>query len=439
MMKMKQFKRILTVLCVMALLCAMCPLGTAPVFAEKAGDFTYNINDDGTSVTVTRYTGSETAVVIPDTINGYPVTRIGDCAFTDCTVLQNITIPDCVTSIGWHAFYNTAYYNNTSNWNQQVLYIENYLIEAKTDIAGDYVIKDGTTAIAYGAFRDCTLLESIFIPDSVTFLNHAVFSGCAALQNITLPDNAMFIGSFAFKNTAYYNHEENWEQQVLYIGNHLIEAQNTINGDYVMKDGTKTIAYGAFQHCTLLENIAIADSVTTIGGAAFNGCTALQCIAIPSGVTSIGEMAFYGCSSLKRITLESGITDIPHFSFGWCTSLESVIVSDSVKSIASHAFYECTALKTVYYSGSRSTWDAMIIQQDNAAFTKALIRFEGDLTGFEVIDIADATLLFRAVNGRIRLSPEEEAVADITDDGAINIADATMLFRYINGRISTLD
>ena len=53
---------------------------------------------------VTGYEGTPTAVVIPDTYDGLPVTSIGDYAFAYCTSLASVTIPDSVTSIGWGAF-----------------------------------------------------------------------------------------------------------------------------------------------------------------------------------------------------------------------------------------------------------------------------------------------------------------------------------------------
>ncbi len=65
--------------------------------------FTYTITND--TVTITGYTGAGGAVTIPSTLNGLPVTSIGDRAFYQCTNLTSVTIPDCVTSIGDYAFF----------------------------------------------------------------------------------------------------------------------------------------------------------------------------------------------------------------------------------------------------------------------------------------------------------------------------------------------
>ncbi len=98
---------------------------------------------------------------------GNSVTRIGSQAFYYCESLKSIRIPNSVTSIGYGAFYNTALYNNKSNWENGVLYIDNCLIDMKSNYTGSYTIKRGTRVIAESALYGSPLLESVTIPDSV--------------------------------------------------------------------------------------------------------------------------------------------------------------------------------------------------------------------------------------------------------------------------------
>ncbi len=255
---------------------------------------------------------SLTSITIPNS-----VTSIGGSAFYGCTSLKNIVIGDKVTEIVSSAFENTAYYNNEDNWQDGVLYIGNCLIKAKDTISGAYKIKDGTKAIAYSAFYGCTSLTSVIIPNSVTSIGAYAFYGCTSLKNIVIGDKVTEIVSSAFENTAYYNNEDNWQDGVLYIGNCLIKAKDTISGAYKIKDGTKAIAGDAFDGCTGLTSITIPDSVTSIGCEAFGFCTGLTSITIPDSVTSIEHYTFLGCSSLSEINYLGCEGQWNNIDIGW--------------------------------------------------------------------------------------------------------------------------
>ena len=220
---------------------------------------------------------SLTSVTIPNS-----VTSIGSSAFSGCSSLTSITIPNSVTSIGHDAFSSTGIYSNESNWENDVLYISNCLIEAKDNISGSYTIKDNTRLLADKAFNGCSSLTSIVIPNSVTS-----------------------IGSQTFSSTGIYSNESNWENDVLYISNCLIEAKDNISSSYTIKDNTRLLADQAFNGCSSLTSITIPNSVTSIGINAFRVCSSFTTITIPNSVTSIGNWAFDGCSSLNTIYVEA--------------------------------------------------------------------------------------------------------------------------------------
>jgi hypothetical protein len=103
-----------------------------------------------------------------------------------------------VTSIGQSAFYRAAYYNDENNWQDGVLYIGQYLIEAKSSISGAYTIKEGTRVIADHAFEDCSGLIRVTIPDSVTSIGYKAFYKCSALTSVTIPNSVTSIGWNSF-------------------------------------------------------------------------------------------------------------------------------------------------------------------------------------------------------------------------------------------------
>ncbi|MBR5772146.1 MAG: leucine-rich repeat protein, partial [Clostridia bacterium] len=182
------------------------------------------------------------------------VTSIGACAFWRCTGLTSITIPNSVTNIGFRAFY----YCGLTSIN----------------------IPDSVTNIRSQAFYGCTGLTSVTIPDSVTSIDNSAFSGCSGLTSITIPDSVTSIGKDAFSNTAYYKNTDNWTDDILYIGNHLISAESTISGNIIIEDGIKSVADGAFYGCYSVTSVTIPRSVTVIDGYAFANCTSLTNITV---------------------------------------------------------------------------------------------------------------------------------------------------------------
>ena len=142
------------------------------------------------TITITLYTGSGGIVTIPSTINGLPVTSIGDHAFSDCTSLASVTIPSGVTNIGTWAFVGC------------------------TSLAS-VTIPNGVTSIEGGAFSGCTSLTSVTIPNSVTTLNEGsysmwqyTFGRCTNLTSVNFQGNAPILDSHVFdgyvKATVYY-------------------------------------------------------------------------------------------------------------------------------------------------------------------------------------------------------------------------------------------
>ena len=134
-------------------------------------------------------------VTLPDS-----VTSIGDWAFYCCSSLTSVTIGDSVTSLGRDAFYGTGYYNDSSNWINDVLYIGEYLIKAKSSISGDLEIRPGTKSIGKYAFADCSRLTSVTIPVGVTEIGEYAFDDCSRLERAVLPDSVIKIGDSAFFN-----------------------------------------------------------------------------------------------------------------------------------------------------------------------------------------------------------------------------------------------
>ncbi len=197
-------KKMISSLCSLAVFLTLFAGLSLPIkaFAMWA-DYTYEIVDG--EAMITGYYGDDTNFKIPDTIDGYPVTTIGDYAFCECFSLVSVTIPDSVTTIGWGAFSTCASLESVS-------------------------IGNSATTIGGYAFYGCTSLKSVTIPDSVTMIGYGAFSGCTLLESVTIPESVTCIGESAFNDCAsitdvyYAGTKAQWNKITIWDFNDLYSA-----------------------------------------------------------------------------------------------------------------------------------------------------------------------------------------------------------------------
>ena len=137
-----------------------------------AANFEIAENEDGT-VTISRYIGTETDIVIPSQIGGKTVSAIGNVtgttgAFEGCTSITAVVIPDGVTEIQDNAFYG------------------------------------------------CTSLETVAIPSSVTLLRNCAFCDCPNLRAVYFKGDAPQQANYVFDSTEnvtmyYQDGTSGWE------------------------------------------------------------------------------------------------------------------------------------------------------------------------------------------------------------------------------------
>ena len=279
----------------------------------------------------------ESNIVIEDGI-----ISIADYAFSGCTGLTSINIPNSVTSIGDYAF-NGCTGLTSINIPNSVTSLSGFSgCTGLTTIN----IPESVTRIGGSAFSGCSGLISIVIPEGVTSIGGNAFEDCSNLASITIPNSVTSVGTLAFKGTAWYN---NLPDGLVYIGKVVYGYKGTMpNGtEITINEGTINIIFGAFLNCSGLTSIAIPNSVTWIGGSAFSGCRGLTSISIPNSVTSIELGTFEDCRNLTSIIIPNSVTSIASEAFSGCSNLTSITIPNSVTSIGSDAFNYCYNLISV--------------------------------------------------------------------------------------------
>ena len=158
---------------------ALCLLSAA-AFAQTEGDFDYFISDG--QATITGYTGSASVLILPDRLDGYPVTAIRYCAFRNCPSLTQVVIPEGVISIGSRAFQNCP---------------------SLTQV----VFPQSVQRLDTHAFHGCCRLKQILLPDHLVRVHTLAFYGCSAVRYCA-PDSrtaqTLRAAGLAFSNAADY-------------------------------------------------------------------------------------------------------------------------------------------------------------------------------------------------------------------------------------------
>ena len=289
-----------------------------------------------------------TTITIPNSI-----TSIGESAFSFCSGLTSITIPNSVTSIGGNAFSGCSGLTSITIPNS-VTSIGEYAFYGCSGLRS-VVIPENVTSIGDAAFADCSALTSITIPNSVTSIGLEMFRGCSSLTSITIGNSVTNIVTGAFDGCSelaniivdgdnlVYDSRENCNAIIEKETNKLIKGcKNTI-----IPNSVTSIGNSAFEACIGLTSITIPEGVISIGNSAFSGCNGLTSITIPNSVTSIGHHAFNFCNGLISITIPNSVTSIEGYTFNGCIGLESVTIGNSVASIGDNAFRSCENLTNV--------------------------------------------------------------------------------------------
>jgi BspA type Leucine rich repeat region (6 copies) len=381
-------------------------------FAAQA-QFKYTTNNG--AITITRYTGSDGMVAVPNSLDGFPVTTIGGSAFAS-TGVGSVVLPNSITNIGYEAFVSCANLTNVTI-PSSVLQVQNFaflgcpllaniavdphnafyssvdgvlfdknqtvLMQCPETKTGTYTVPDTVSTIGSEAFYGCGNLTNVMLGRSVSSVSTGggdMFFNCTHLVAITVNTNNPFftgIDGVLFKKD----------------GSVLVLYPFGRAGTYTIPNGAASIGYAAFYYRQGLTGVTMPASLTDITDGAFSSCGALAAFnvdgnnavfssldgvlfdkaqstlllfppahpaaayTVPGGVKNIHDNAFIDCEGLTSVTLGGGVTNIGGYAFLNCNNVTAFFFPGSPPSADSTAFTGDSGAKAYYLPGATG-WGA---------------------------------------------------------------------------------
>ena len=236
--------------------------------------------------------------------------EVGQYVFNGCKKLVNINMPDKAISIKRDMFTGTGFYEDINNWDNGVLYVDNYLVSINSDFikTTQYTVKEGTISIASNAFlNNARNLKTINLPEGLIIIGEEAFNNLSSLIQINIPSTVKSIGYNAFAGTKIYDNQSYWVDNGFYIDNWLINVKKVSLNEFSVKEGTIGISDGKDTglfptKAQTITKLTLPSSLKFIGERSFRRLRISELI-LPSGLESIGKQAFMSCASLSSVNL----------------------------------------------------------------------------------------------------------------------------------------
>lgn len=253
---------------------------------------------------------SDAALVIPETIEGCPVSELADGLFKNCDGLVTVTLPSGVSAIGDSMFYGCSTLREVNC--------------------------SALSALGAYAFFECSALETLPDLSGITEIGDYTFYNCDALQTLTFPA-LKHIGAYAFYDC---------DQLLTFFGPGTMLSI----GDYAFKGcdalisatGNKNVqSFGTecFADCKKLTNVSCSDNLTVLGTGCFSGCETLNSVSLSGTLTMIPDRCFYNCYAITSMTIPASVSKIGSMAFFNCIRLTTLTIpGTAITNIAADAF-----------------------------------------------------------------------------------------------------
>lgn len=285
--------------------------------------------------------------------------------FSYCTGLENVYVPDNITSINMWGFRGCSALKS-------VRFSENL------SQIGDY------------GFSECTSLDNVTFPASMTSTSDNSFSNCSSLRNLDLGKNLLVIGPSAFENDSILSG---------------VNIPETVYG----------LGVGAFKSCVSLPYVKIPKGdLTTVSKESFKGCNGIEWISLSENITSLGENAFEGCTGIKYVksyamTPPEGLVNFP-----------SDVETNGTLFVPEDNDEYPDVLGDYQYSPTWENWGTFKRITENTLLSSlTLNQSDAHLKASETLALVVTVSPDEATNKKVDWKSDDETVASVSADGVV--------------------
>ncbi|HIZ63287.1 MAG TPA: leucine-rich repeat domain-containing protein [Firmicutes bacterium] len=280
-----------------------------------------------------------TSIVFPDTIRDLS----GNYMFDGCSKLTQITFPSIPVAVEYSFLDGSGYYNDASNWENGVLYLNRHLITVNDDFVSktEYTVKEGTICIANHAFVGAGIslkVKKITLPEGLLSIGAGAFNKCSLLTETNIPSSVRYVGKDAYYETALYqvgktNYLDHWL---------LSYAPQSNQTKFVVEEGTVGIAEGKLfsSGAFSITEVVLPDSLKVIGECNFESMSAVTSIKLSKSLERIGKDAFRYCYALSDLDLSvcTSLKTIEDYAFSFCKAMTRFYIPASVQELGEGVF-----------------------------------------------------------------------------------------------------
>lgn len=285
--------------------------------------------------------------------------------FSYCTGLENVYIPDNITSINMWGFRGCSALKSV-RFSENLSQIRDY------------------------GFSECTSLDNVTFPASMTSTSDNSFSNCSSLRNLDLGKNLLVIGPSAFENDSILSG---------------VNIPETVYG----------LGVGAFKNCVSIPYVKIPKgALTTVSKESFKGCNGIEWISLSENITSLGENAFEGCTGIKYVksyamTPPEGLVNFP-----------SDVETNGTLFVPEDNDEYPDVLGDYQYSPTWENWGTFKRITENTLLSSlTLNQSDAHLKACETLALAVTVGPDEATNKKVDWKSDDEAVASVSADGVV--------------------